>query len=163
MKRILLVCVFAFVACNVFAQSLPQFDEIKLQKTKDYKLAEPAVVQTADFIISTPIDKNTDTKTIAAQFLMTWMDGTPDFTFTLDENSTRYFLQNNELMMVYVASMAKYAIETKQHNSKTITINAIKSLLAYINDPANNVKKTNDLIELSQANQNGQLESFLNL
>ena len=163
MKRILLVCVFAFVACNVFAQSLPQFDEIKLQKTKDYKLAEPAVVQTADFIISTPIDKNTDTKTIAAQFLMKWMDGTPDFTFTLDENSTRYFLQNNELMMVYVASMAKYAIETKQHNSKTNTINAIKSLLSYINDPANNVKKTNDLIELSQANQNGQLESFLNL
>ena len=163
MKRILLVCVFAFVACNVFAQSLPQFDEIKLQKTKDYKLAEPAVVQTADFIISTPIDKNTDTKTIAAQFLMKWRDGTPDFTFTLDENSTRYFLQNNELMMVYVASMAKYAIETIQHTSKTITINAIKSLLAYINDPANNVKKTNDLIELSQANQNGQLESFLNL
>jgi hypothetical protein len=163
MKRILLICVFASVACNMFAQSLPQFDDIKLQKSKDYKLAEPTVVQTADFIIATPIDKNTDTKTIAAQFLMKWMDGTPDYTFTLDENSTRYFLQNNQLMMVYVASMAKYAIQTKQHNSKTITINAIKSLLAYINDPANNVKKTDELKELSQANDNGQLESFLNL
>jgi len=163
MKRILFICVFAFVTCNVFAQSLPQFDNIKLQKGKDYKLAEPTVVQTADFITSTPIDKNTETKTIAAQFLMKWMDGTPDYTFTLDEGSTRTFLQNNELMMVYVASMAKYAIQTKQHNSKLITINAIKSLLAYINDPTNNVKKTNDLIELSQANDSGQLESFLNL
>ena len=163
MKRILLICVFAFVTCNVFAQSLPQFDQVKLQKTKDYKLAEPTVVQTADFIIATPIDKNTDTKTIAAQFLMKWMDGTPDFTFTLDENSTRYFLQNNELMMVYVASMAKYAIQNHARNTKTITINAIKSLLAYINDPANNVKKTDELKELSQANDNGKLESFLNL
>jgi len=163
MKRILLICVFAFVVCNVFAQSLPQFDQVKLQKTKDYKLAEPTVVQTADFIIATPIDKNTDTKTIAAQFLMKWMDGTPDFTFTLDENSTRYFLQNNELMMVYVASMAKYAIQNHARNTKTITINAIKSLLAYINDPANNVKKTDELKELSQANDNGKLESFLNL
>ena len=66
-------------------------------------------------------------------------------------------------MMVYIASMAKYAIQNKQRNSKLITINAIKSLLAYINDPANNVKKTNDLKELSQANESGQLESFLNL
>jgi hypothetical protein len=163
MKRILLICVFTFVVCNVFAQSLPQFGDIKLQKSKDYKLAEPTVVQTADFIISTPIDKNTDTKTIAAQFLMKWMDGTPDFTFTLDENSTRYFLQNNELMMVYVASMAKYAVQNHARNTKTITINAIKSLLAYINDPANNVKKTDELKELSQANDNGRLESFLNL
>ena len=163
MKRILIICVFAFVACNVIAQSLPQFADIKLQKSKDYKLAEPAVVQTADFIISTPIDKNTDTKTIAAQFLMKWMDGTPDFTFTLDENSTRSFLQNNELMMVYVASMAKYAIQNKPRNTKAITLNAIKSLLAYINDPANNVKKTDELKELSQANDNNQLETFLNL
>src|ERR1700753_3767234 len=100
MKRILLVCMLAFAGCNLFAQDLPQFDLVKLQKSKDYKLAEPTVVQTADFIISSPIDKNTDTKTIAAQFLMKWMDGTPDFTFTLDENSTRSFLQNNELMMV---------------------------------------------------------------
>ena len=163
MKRILLICVFAFVTCNVIAQTLPQFGDIKLLKSKDYKLAEPTVVQTADFIISSPIDKNTDTKTIAAQFLMKWMDGTPDFTFTLDENSTRYFLQNNELMMVYVASMAKYAIQNKPRNTKTITINAIKNLLAYINDPANNVKKTDELKELSQANDNGQLETFLNL
>jgi len=163
MKTILLVCVLAFIVCNTFAQNLPQFDQIKLQKSKDYKLAEPTVVQTADFIISTPIDKNKDTKTIAAQFLMKWMDGTPDFTFTLDENSTRYFLQNDQLMMVYVASMAKYAIQNKQRNSRLITINAIKNLLAYINDPANNVKKTDDLKELSQANDSGHLESFLNL
>jgi hypothetical protein len=163
MKRILLVCVLAFVGCHLLAQSLPQFDQVRLQKNKDFKLAEPTVLQTAEFITSTPIDKNTDAKTIAAQFLMKWMDGTPEYTFTLDENSTRSFLQNNQLMMVYIASMAKYAIQNKQRNSKLITINAIKSLLAYINDPANNVKKTNDLKELSQANESGQLESFLNL
>lgn len=163
MKRILLICVLTVAGCNLFAQALPQFNQIKLQNKKDYKLAEPQVVQTADFILTTPIDKSADLRTAAAQFLMKWMDGTADYTFMLDENSTRYFLQSNDLMMVYVASMAKYAIQNKPHSTKLITINAIKNLLAYINDPANNVKKTDDLIQLSQANDKGNLESFLNL
>jgi hypothetical protein len=163
MKRILLICMFIFAGCSLFAQTLPQFNQIKLQTNKDYKSAEPQVVQTADFVLTTPIDTNSSMRTLAAQFLMKWMDGTPDYTFTLDENSTRFFLQNNGLMMVYVASMAKYAIQNKPHNSKDITINAIKNLLAYINNPANNVKKNNELKELSQANDHGELESFLNL
>ena len=163
MKRILLICLFVFAGGNLFAQALPQFNQIKLQDNKDYKLAEPQVVQTADFILATPIDTNSTLRTTAAQFLMKWMDGTPDYTFTLDENSTRSFLQNNDLMMVYVASMAKYAIQTKPRTSKDITIHAIRNLLAYINNPSNNVKKTDDLKQLAQANDRGELENFLNL
>lgn len=163
MKRILLICLLVFAVGDVFAQSLPQFNQIKLQSNKDCKLAEPQVLQTANFILATPIDTNGSLRTVAAQFLMKWMDGTQDYTFTLDENSTRSFLQNNDLMMVYVASMAKYAILNKPRNSKAITINAIKNLLAYINDPANKVIKTDGLKDLSQANDKGELESFLNL
>lgn len=163
MKRILLICMLVVAGGNLFAQTLPQFNQIKLENKKDFKLAEPQVVQTALFILATPINKDKELRTAAAQFLMKWMDGTPDFTFTLDENSTRTFLQNNDLMMVYVASMSKYAIQNKPRNSRDITIHAIKNLLAYINDPANNVKKTDELKELSQANDRGDLESFLNL
>jgi len=162
MKKILLVCLLTITACQLFAQTLPPFSQVRLQYNKDFKLAEPQVLQTANYILSTPIDQNIDAKTAAAQFLMKWMDGTTDYTFTLDENSTKSFLQNSGLMMVYIASMTKYAIQNKPNSSKAITINSVKNLLAYINDPANHVKKTDDLKALADANEKGDLESFLN-
>lgn len=164
MKKILLICfLIAATAGTLFAQSLPQFGQFKLEKGNDFKLADSAVLQSANYLLATPIDENKESRVAAAQFLMKWMDGTPDYTFTLDENSTKYFLQNTDLMIVYMASLTKYAMQNKPRTSKTITINAIKMLLAYINNPANNVKKDSGLKQLSAANDKGELESFLNL
>jgi len=59
--------------------------------------------------------------------------------------------------------MSKFAIENKPKLSRTITLFAIKNLLAYINNPANNVTKTDGLKALSEANDKNQLENFLNL
>jgi hypothetical protein len=163
MKRLLFTCLLIFICFGSFAQILPAFSQVMLKKQKDYKAAEPVVVQTADYVLATPIDQNTEPKKAAAQFLMKWMDGTADYTFTLDENSTKSFLQNAALVEVYLAAMSKFAIENKPKLSKTITLFAIKNLLAYINNPANNVTKTDGLKALSEANDKNQLESFLNL
>jgi len=162
MKRLLLICLLIF-AGGAFAQTLPAFSQVKLEKIKDYKAAEPVVVQTADYVLATSIDQNIEAKKAAAQFLMKWMDGTADYTFTLDENSTKSFLQNAELVEVYLAAMSKFAIENKPKLSKSITIHAIKDLLAYINNPANKVIQTDDLKALAEANDRNELESFLNL
>jgi hypothetical protein len=43
------------------------------------------------------------------------------------------------------------------------TINGVKVLLAYINNPANNVKIGKGLKKLSDENNKGNLERFLNL
>jgi hypothetical protein len=163
MKRLLFICFLIFASGSTFAQILPAFTQVKLEKPKDYKAAEPVVVQTADYVLASPIDQNVEAKKAAAQFLMKWMDGTSDYTFTLDENTTKSFLQNTGLVVVYLASMSKFAIESKPKLSKTITLHALKSLLAYINNPANNVTKTDELKELSEANDKNELESFLNL
>ena len=163
MKRLLFICFLIFAGESAFAQTLPAFSQVKLEKAKDYKAAEPVVEQTAEYVLATPVDQNVEAKKAAAQFLMKWMDGTSDYTFTLDENSTKSFLQNTGLVVVYLASMSKFAIESKPKMSKTITIHAIKNLLTYINNPANNVTKTDDLKALSEANDKNELESFLNL
>jgi len=163
MKRLLFICLLIFGGAKSFAQILPAFSQVKLEKIKDYKAAEPVVVQTADYVLATPIDQNVEAKKAAAQFLMKWMDGTADYTFTLDENSTKNFLQNAGLVEVYLAAMSKFAIENKPKLSKNITIHAIKDLLTYINNPANNVTKNEDLKALAEANDKNELESFLNL
>jgi hypothetical protein len=163
MKRILFICLLMTTMGKMLAQDLPDFDHIKLKKPKDYKAIEPIVLRADDYVLSTPINRDSTSKINAAAFLMNWMEGTPDYIFTFDESTTKSFLQNAGLVEVYIAYMSKFAVQNKAKNSKAITINAIKNLLDYINNPANNVTKTNDLKALSEANDKGELESFLNL
>ena len=163
MKRLVFICFFLIVAGSSYAQNLPVFGQVKLKKPKDFKVAEPAVLQTDDYVLATPVDQNIAAKTSAAEFLMKWMEGTPDYTFTLDEGTTKSFLQNTGLVVVYLSYMSRYAIQNKPKTSRLITISAIKNLLAYINNPTNHVTLTDDLKALSEANDKGQLESYLNL
>jgi len=67
-------------------------------------------------------------------------------------------------MAVYMAAICKTALQYKPGiQSKKITLDAIKLLLIYTNNANNNVNRTSDLKKLSDANDKGELESFLNL
>jgi hypothetical protein len=163
MKKLFIFFLLIISAGTCFAQNLPKFDQYKFDTTSDYKLADSAVLQTANFLLSTPIDQNVPTRIKAGQFVMRWMEGTPDYTFSLEQNAIKYLSGNVDLMLLYMTSMAKYALETKANDVKIITINGIKTLLTYVNNPVSNVKKDKNLKKLSDANDKGNLESFLNL
>ena len=163
MKKLLVFFLLIISASTCFAQNLPKFEQYKFNKDSDYKLADSAVLQTANFLLSTPIDQNSPTRIKAGQFVMRWMEGTPDYTFSLEQNAIKYLSGNVDLMLLYMTSMAKYALETKSTDVKVITINGVKTLLAYVNSPTSGVKKDKNLKKLSDANNRGNLEGFLNL
>lgn len=163
MKKLFIFCVFIISVGKCFAQNLPKFDQYKFNKNSDYKLADSAVLQTADFLLSTPSDQNIPIRIKAGQFVMRWMEGTPDYTFSLEQNAIKYLSGNVDMMLLYMTSMAKYALENKSNDVKITTINGVKILLAYVDNPANNVKIDKNLKKLSDANNKGNLENFLNL
>ena len=163
MKKLFIFFLLIISVGTGFAQTLPKFDQYKFNTTSDYKLADSAVLQTANFLLSTPIDQNIPTRIKAGQFVMRWMEGTPDYTFSLEQNAIKYLSGNVDLMLLYMTSMAKYALETKSTDVKVITINGVKTLLAYVNNPTSNVKKDKNLKKLSDANDRGNLEDLLNM
>ncbi|MFI5157279.1 MAG: hypothetical protein ACHQF4_00340 [Sphingobacteriales bacterium] len=163
MKKLIIFFLLIASAGTSLAQNLPRFDQYKFRKTSDYKLADSAVLQTANFLLSTPINQNIPTRIKAGQFVMRWMEGTPDYTFSLEQNAIKYLSGNVDMMLLYMTSMAKYALENKSNDVKVTTINGVKILLAYVNNPANNLKKDKSLKKLSDENDKGNLENFLNL
>jgi hypothetical protein len=164
MKKLFIIC-WLCVAVNatLFAQSPPAFDQVKLKKNKDFKLAEPIIQQTANYLLTTPIDRDTSRRLHSAEFLMKWMEGTPDYTFILNENTTKYYSNDINLMAVYIAALCKAAVQKPGIDTKTLNISAVKILLDYAGNTGNDVKWTDELKELSDANNNGKLESFLTL
>lgn len=164
MKKLLIILMLtATTTGKLFAQQVPPFGQYKLNNDKDFKMADSIVLRTATFLLSTPIDQNVAVRLKAGHFVMKWMEGTPDYTFSLEQNAIKYLSGNVDLMLLYMASMAKYALETKSNDVKVTTINGVKILLGYVNNPANDVKMDKKLKKLSDANNKGNLDEFLNL
>jgi len=163
MKKLLLISILVISTSNLFAQNLPRFDQYKFGEKSEYKLADTAVLQTANFLLSTPIDQNIPIRLKAGQFVMRWMEGTPDYTFSLEQTPIKYLSGNVDLMLLYMTSMAKYALENKSNDVKVTTINGVKILLGYVNNATNDVKIDKNLKKLSVENDKGNLENFLNL
>ncbi|RYY34289.1 MAG: hypothetical protein EOP46_13870, partial [Sphingobacteriaceae bacterium] len=114
MKRALfaLFLIISSVVKSV-SQDLPPIEGIKLDGSEVFKLNEQLVLQTADYLLTTPVKENDIDRLKAVQFLMKWMEGTPDHTFTISEYPTKFFSYNVDLMSVYMASLCKSELEDK--------------------------------------------------
>jgi len=162
MKKIIFALLL-FSFSNSFSQNLPDYDNIKLEKGPDFKTAEPSALQAANFLLSTPYEKNSLDRLKSLQFIIKWMSGTPDYSFTLDNVTSKVTKGNDELLGLYMACMVKYCIEnpSSSKDEKLVQLNSVKLLLSYCENANNNIKLTKTLKKLSEANQKGELEKEL--
>jgi hypothetical protein len=162
MKKALCTLLAFSLPFAAFSQSLPAIDAVPLKTAENYRAAESTVLQTSAYLLANPIDKNDETRLKAGVFLYRWVAGTPDFYLSPDENVTRCFEKDVDLITLYYACTTSFAIQYPSvKNSKAITLNAVKTFLNYVNNSNNHVIITRRLKKLSDAAQNGQLENFL--
>ena len=163
MKKLLLIFTLFYFNYGM-TQSLPNFDEIKLESGIDYKASETYSLTAANYILSTPYLKDDLSRLKSLQFIITWMEGTPDYSFTLDKVTSTVTKGNDDLLGIYLACMVKYCLENTSNSKdeKLVKLGSVKLLLAYCENPSNNIKLTKQLKKLSEANQKGELEKELN-
>jgi hypothetical protein len=162
MKKII-PALFLLYCQTTFSQNLPKFDEIKLDQPSDYQTAEPAASQSANYILSTPFEKDDLNRLKSLQFIIKWMSGTPDYSFTLDNITSKITKGNDDLPGIYMACIVKYCLENKSSakDQKLVKLNSVKLLLAYCNNADNKITLTKQLKKLSEADQKGELEKEL--
>ena len=157
---LLLACFFA-----LYTNAQNAYDEIKLEAKEDYKLAEPAVLKASNYLFTSKYDKDDLERLYAIQFIMRWMNGTPDFTFELEEKFSKPFLQETDLLGLYMSGLAKYAIEHKEQakDKKRLSLNAVKMVIEYSNKSSNNLKQTSELKKMATALKKGELEKYFGI
>jgi hypothetical protein len=145
-----------------FAQSLPNFDIIKLEKASDYKPAEPFALQTANYILSHPFDRNNKDLMNSLQFISKWMNGTPDYSFAAFDMEEKIG-SDRDLLGLYMIAKAKYILENKANakDAKLVKVNAVTLLLDYCSKKDNLVRMTKQMKKLAEAREKGALEQAL--
>ena len=158
--KITIIAFFAFCCLQVTAQTLPNFDLIKLEKSSDYKAADPFVLQTATYLLTTPFKRDSPDRLSSLQFISKWMYGTPDHSFVFNDMVDKIGKDNNDLFGLYMAAMVKYTLENKaaSKDPKVVKLNAMILLLNYCENKDNNMRMSKQLKKMSEAKAKGQLE-----
>lgn len=163
MVKNLLLALFIIFSISIYAQNNIDYSQVKLEVDEDFKNAEPIVVNATDYILSNPVNDQDMKRLYAVQFVMAWMQGTPDYDFSLD--ALDKLDSDIAQTTTYIASLAKSALEnstSKNYDPIVVRNEAWKTFLDYSKDPKNNIKAKSKLQKMLKAYSNGQLEQELN-
>lgn len=162
MKKAILFLLFFSTTLYCSSQELPNLKSIKLNKNSQFKGTEPLVLKVVAYLFETPIDKNNEARREAGQFLIKWMNGTPQYVFLLEEKDTDFFNTDADLMLIYMASFAKFSLENpSQQDQRNKVLGAMQMALPYLNKQENKKSWSKELWQLNDANQKGKLEQYL--
>lgn len=148
------------VVCK--AQNFRPLADYKFKNSEDYKKHEPDVLRCCNYILSHADDKDDINLAIARQFIITWMTGTEDYSFTVGGPISKIG-KNINLMAVYMAAAAKYELENpdKKNDADAVALNAYKALIAYVENDKNGVKKNTEYKKLKEAMDKGTLADYI--
>lgn len=159
MKKSIPIFLF-FCSSLCYAQAVTDFEAVSITNAADCKTAEPRVLEAANYMLSTPLQKGDVNRQKAFSLVMRWMTATPDYHFAIDEDASKLMKGSDDLLVLYMGAMTKYVLENKGSaaDQKAVKVNAMSILLTYTDNPSNNVKPTKNLKKLSEAKANGRLE-----
>lgn len=162
MKKVILLFLFSINICNAFSQELPNLKNLKLNKTAQFKGTETLVFKVTNYLFQTPIDKKNKSRAEAGQFLLKWMNGTPDYTFYLEEKETNFFNTDSDLILMYMASLTKFTLDNPTiKDQKKLILGTMATVLTYLNRQENKTSWSKELWQLNDANQKGKLQEYL--
>lgn len=165
MKKSLLAICFIFCLHALYAQSLPDFKLIKLETKEDYnESANTAALIAADFLLNTAVNKKDINRLLCTQYIIRWMTGTPDYNFELGGKLTKMAKNNDDVFIIAMAGMTKYALENKQVNgkdSKTLMLNGMKHFAEYAANEKSGLKLNGEIKKMLEAYKAGRLEEYL--
>ena len=161
-KTILFFLLFSIGISYSYSQDLPNLKHVKLNKRSNYKGTDALVLRVTAYLFATPIDKKNMSRTEAGQFLIKWMNGTPDHTFLLEDKETEFFNTDSDLMLMYMAGFTKFALENPTiKEQKVLVLGALQLVLPYLDKQISKKTWSAILWQLNDANKKGQLEEYL--
>ena len=134
--------VFSLITCYSFSQDYSKLPEYNFNNPEDFKEMEPKVLECANYLFDHSTIENETNRNYALQFILLWMQGTPDYTFSLDKNTMELTKGNNDLLAMYMAGMTKVVLDNRDQdlNSDQIYEKTEALLIDYCSDPANKLK-----------------------
>lgn len=147
----------------LLSQEILGFEDIRLSSGDEFKNAEPYAYEAALFILSTPFDTLPESRDKALKYLLMWMEGTPDYTFYIEENIGYFTRSSSSLLALYMACMTYVFLDDpeKDLDRDELKYRAMIRYLDYCIDPQMHVKSFKQLENLREAREKGTFREYI--
>lgn len=150
MKKLVPLFVFFIMSLPLCAQDFSAYNQLSMSAPKDYKALEFKVLEAANYLFSHPANTDKPNRQQALVFIMKWMEGTPDYTFSIGQNAMEITKGSSDLFGLYLAAMSKAVLENLAEplSDQRIHELATEMLLQYTGDEKNGLKPNKALKKL---------------
>lgn len=143
MKQIYLTLAVTFLFQFSLSQNFEKLSKYEFKYVESYRTEKDIVLKCANYLFDNPANHEPFNRLTAVQYIMKWMEGTPDYYFEIGEREMELTKGNSDLFGLYLAAMSKVIIEHKGEkdlSADEIYANAETLLVNYCSDANNNMK-----------------------
>ncbi len=163
MKRIILVALISVLGLQIYAGDFSKLANVELNTSEQYEAAQEQVLDCCYYLLSTPCDKKDEDRAFATQFIVRWMQGTPEYSFEIEEVVMKMTDEKEELLSLYLTCFTKLTLESENpyEDKDQIKHDAMDAFLNYCGNSINKVRPTKEIKKMLDAREQGQLAAYL--
>ncbi|WP_369994328.1 hypothetical protein [Winogradskyella sp.] len=141
MKQLLLLFTLC-LSTTLFSQDYIKLAETNFETAEECKEAEPKVLECANYLLNTSAKANELNRLSAFQYIFKWMEGTADYTFSIDADVVDLTKGDTNYMSVYFAAMVQTVLQNQgdKLSDEAMHQAAVDKLVSYCEDSANGLK-----------------------
>jgi hypothetical protein len=158
-RLLLMTCLSLSIGVRAQTDSLLH-DPLPATK-EEFRASESRVINTVNYLETTPIDKQGDAWRIQARLLMAWLTNSPEVTIDINAKTVSFAKKNPELMMVFMGGWTRYVLQNG-YSKDMIQGNlaGIKSAIK-VYKLGNGLKKDKEMDRLIKLDDSAGLEAWI--
>ncbi len=161
MKKIIFLVLAFLITVKSFSQEFTVPKNYVIETKEDYKALEKDVLAAIDWIYTTPVNEQTKKRIEVNTFLMKWFTGSPYVHLEINTNVVN-FLENGDLLIMFMAGWTKYSIESGNYDDKTGgTMAGIEMAIDFYEKNKNYLKKDKNIEKYIKMRENGTLKNYI--
>jgi hypothetical protein len=161
MKIRLLLMACLYFSLGVRAQTDSLLHNPLPTTKEEFTASEPKVLNTINYLETTPIDKQHDAWRDQAAMLMAWLTNSPEVTVDIDSKTVTFGNKNPELLMIFMGGWTKYVLQNGYSQDKVqANVAGIKSAIK-VYKLGNGLKKDKEMDKLIKLDDGGGLEAWV--
>jgi hypothetical protein len=161
MKAIGLTVIFILFHFAAPAQDFEVPKNYKLETSKDYDTYEKDIVNCVNWLTNTAVNVQTDKRKEANAFLLKWLSGSSKVHIEIKQEIVT-FMDNGELLMIFIGSWAKYSLESGDFNNKIKGTSAgLESVIDFYTKNKGLIPKNKGVDQYLKMKEKGTLKEYI--
>ncbi len=143
------------------AQNLDIPKDYSLKVAADYTRYEKDIINTAKWLVATPLDEQNDKRKEASAFILNWVNGSPTVDVELNVNIFDMDKKNPGMLIVFMAGCARYVLENNYSKDMRAKHRAALRGMIAVYKSGKGITKDKKMEKLVKADEDGNLDEWI--